>query len=279
MESPEYIRIFNKYMNHMGFQYKYGYNEDIHKFNPNFYTRGGLHFAEKKNFYRFLSFGDRIADVIIPDGARVEKIYEDAYCGYIYKADKIIIKNIRLVKNLPEWKDEAFQKKIIEAGEDNAYEYFRNPSLEVQKMMIKTSSYCIKYIKKPSREIQLMAVHDDINNVKYINNPCSAVQLYVVRIKPSLSYLFKKPSEQVQKIIAKKDARFLKHIKNVCKSAQLIVIKNNPANISYIKNPSYSIQMELATKHPKILLDNMNRKNISVRIYKYIEKHHKHLLL
>jgi hypothetical protein len=100
-----YVKILTKDLVHFNFQYKEGLNIDTVPFNPTGSCQpGGLYFTTMENVFNYLYYGTKIADVEIPDDA---KVYDE---GDKWKADKIIIKNIR---NLVEWKDGKYGRHIM----------------------------------------------------------------------------------------------------------------------------------------------------------------------
>ncbi len=81
-------------MIHNGFQYKEGLNVDTVPFNPSGDCEpGGLYYTNEEHIFTFLEFGSLIADVIVPEDA---KVYKN---GNKYKADKIILSNVRRVED------------------------------------------------------------------------------------------------------------------------------------------------------------------------------------
>src|SRR5271156_4589482 len=86
----KYVKILAENLIHHNFQYKEGLNIDTIPFNPSGECEpGGLYYCEREKAYLYANFGPFIADVEIPDDAR---IYAEPDR---YKADKIIISNIR----------------------------------------------------------------------------------------------------------------------------------------------------------------------------------------
>jgi hypothetical protein len=111
-----YVKILAEDLNHNGFQYKEGLNVDTVPFNPvGSCSRGGLYFTTMQHMILYLNYGNKIADVEIPDDAEV---YKDP-SGNKWKADKIIIKNIREIKDLPQWQDENFCRDVMASYMDS----------------------------------------------------------------------------------------------------------------------------------------------------------------
>jgi hypothetical protein len=105
MPKRKYIKILSESLYHNGFQYKEGLNIDTVPFNPSgSCLGGGLYFTIMDNLLQYMFMGPKIADVEIPPDSRV---YLEP-CGTKWKADKIIITNIRHIGNMTEWSDVKF---------------------------------------------------------------------------------------------------------------------------------------------------------------------------
>jgi hypothetical protein len=128
-----YIKILSEDLKHNGFQYKEGLNVDTIPFNPTgSCLPGGLYFTDEKYLLDFLGYGTKIADVEIPSNA---KVYRD---GNKWKADKIILKNIRDIKDLPQWQDKKFCLSLLNHRFARFHmSYVQSNDKEVQKQWIK----------------------------------------------------------------------------------------------------------------------------------------------
>jgi len=96
-----YVKILSSDLVHNGFKYKEGLNVDILPFDPSGSCKpGGLYFTDLKNFCKFLDYGNLVADVTIPDDAQVYADGGDATSPYKWKADRIILSNIRPIEKI-----------------------------------------------------------------------------------------------------------------------------------------------------------------------------------
>lgn len=93
-----YFKILTEDLTHHGYTYKKGLNVDPKPFNPEPKWDNGLFFADEKNILGFCGFGNKIAEVIVPDGERIIRVGDE------YKAHRIILREIR---NL--WNVETFE--------------------------------------------------------------------------------------------------------------------------------------------------------------------------
>jgi len=97
------MKVLRRSLTHHGFTYKEGENVDILPFNPSGSCReGGLYFTIEKYISLYFSMGDLVADVTLPANA---KVYDDP-TGNKWKADRIIISNIRTIAEYLNNKDE-----------------------------------------------------------------------------------------------------------------------------------------------------------------------------
>ncbi len=106
----KYVKILHESMVHYGFKYQVGLNIDPIPFNPAGSCKpGGLYFTDFENFQYQLCYGTLIADVVVPDNTEV---YAEP-CGYIWKASKLILSNIRPISSLPQWQNKKFCLDVI----------------------------------------------------------------------------------------------------------------------------------------------------------------------
>jgi hypothetical protein len=96
-ENKSYVKFLNNSLTHNGFKYQEGLNVDTIPFNPSGECApGGLYYTHIAYLEVWCHMGELIADVEIPEDALV---YSEP-CGTKWKANKIILKNIRKWNNL-----------------------------------------------------------------------------------------------------------------------------------------------------------------------------------
>jgi hypothetical protein len=209
------VKVLYPTLKHYNFQYQEGLNIDHLPFNPSSQcSPGGLYFCEFNDVALYISYDFLIADVTLPDDARV---YKEAFK---YKADKIILSNIRPVQELTEWQDPSFQLAIVKKDVD-AIKYITQPSHEVQLAAVKQYGHAIKYITNPSNELQLAAVKQYGAAIRWITNPSHEVQLAAV----------------------KQNGYAIQFITNPSKEVQLAAVKQYGDAIKWIKHPSHEVQL------------------------------------
>lgn len=104
-----YIKLLNYDLKHFNFTYKKGLNIDHNPFNPKgSCEKGGLYFTTKEHMFHYpLRNYKYIANVEIPNDAKVYNKPD----GNKWKADKLILDDIRLIKDLEIWKEKEFWKR------------------------------------------------------------------------------------------------------------------------------------------------------------------------
>lgn len=87
------FRIINTKDGHNGYMYKVGLNEDPEEFSTTGgCVRGGLYFTNVENLASFWKYGDRVAEVEIPEGEPVFEVHNDGPLKY--RAKRIIISSL-----------------------------------------------------------------------------------------------------------------------------------------------------------------------------------------
>jgi hypothetical protein len=163
-----YVKILNKNLLHKGFQYKEGLNVDKNPIDKRFDVDSkGLHFTDFANFHKFLTYGMLITDVEVSEGT---EIYKDK-TGTKYKAERIIISNIRQIKHLPEWNNLEFCLKAVEAS-PVALQYVVNFTDENYISIVRKDGLLLQYIPCPNRtaEICLEAVRQNGLSLEFVPN-------------------------------------------------------------------------------------------------------------
>jgi hypothetical protein len=125
---PKYVKILHYSLIHRGFKYKEGLNQDNY----------GLHFTDINFVYLWLSHGDLIADVTIPAGTNI------ITCDNCYRAEQIVINNIRPITDHPCWNDEDFCLQMVKKC-GNVLQYITNQTPLLCKAAIFKNPYAYKF--------------------------------------------------------------------------------------------------------------------------------------
>ena len=126
-----YFKILREDLTHHGYTYHEGLNVDPNPFDSTPDYGGGLFFADEKEILMFCGYGNKIAEVTIPEGEVIVSLGEE------YKAHRIILGQIREL-----WTKETFKWLVscgadIHADDDYAlYQAAKNGHLEVTKLLL-----------------------------------------------------------------------------------------------------------------------------------------------
>ncbi len=199
--TPKYVKILNESMLHNRFEYKLGLNTDHIPFNPSGSCEpGGLYFTDLNNFYKFLEYGTLIADVEVPEGV---EIYADPD-GDKWKAPSIIISNIRLINDLPQWNDYAFWLSAVQRDE-NGYVLYHVPE------KLKTGEICLAVVRQTglaledvpeklkTEEICLIAIQQDWEALAYVPEDMITEEICLVAVQQNREALEFVPENLKQK--------------------------------------------------------------------------------
>jgi len=231
-------KVLHPTLQHYDLQYQEGLNIDHLPFNPSSEcSPGGLYFCEFKDVAIYFSYGSLIADVTLPDDARV---YKEAYK---YKADKIVLSNIRPIQELTEeWNDPSFQLAAVRKN-GYAIQYITNPSHEVQLAVVKQYGDAIQFITHPSPELQLAAVQQNGHAIKWFKNPSSEVQLAAVQQNGHSIYFIANPSPEVKLAAVKQNGYAIQYITKPSHEVQLAAVQQDGYAIQYITKPSHDVEL------------------------------------
>lgn len=145
----KFYKILRKDMKHHNFKYQEGLNVDTIPFSPFGSCRpGGLYFS-REDILAFLSYGEYIAEVVIPEDAQVYENPADVYDKgpKKWKADKIILGPRERVTH-------KVIKRLIKEGaaiddfgmEETALSWAaRNNKINIAKVLIKAGANCDHY--------------------------------------------------------------------------------------------------------------------------------------
>jgi len=157
-----YYKILDKSMKHYNMQYKEGLNVDIEPFDPSPKRGCGLFFSDEKNILSFCGHGDLIAEVTVPEGEVIVPV------GNKYKANKIILSNIRNLWDVEVFKVIVRQGADIHADDDLALQWAaENGHLEVVKYLVDQGT---DIHADSDHALQLAAENGHMEVVEYLEN-------------------------------------------------------------------------------------------------------------
>ncbi len=187
LQKRKYVKILHESMKHYNFEYKLGLNTDHIPFNPSGSGEpGGLYFTNLDNFYKFLGYGNLIADVTVPEGV---KIYGDPV-GDIWKAPSIIISNIRKISELPQWNDLSFWLAIVQK---NGYDLKLVPdefkTAEIYLGAVQQNEAAIRDIpnRLQTNELYLAAVRRNGRSLTYVPENLKTEEICLAAVQQNAS--------------------------------------------------------------------------------------------
>lgn len=238
---------------HNGIKIKEGENKDPRKFNEKFlteyndYVSAGLHFTDMDNLPLWLSFGIKGCAMYY---MKVDLPFDCMVCiksENNFSADKIILGNKKLIKDLDSWKDKDY---CIDAMKKSGFalRYMEKPIPEdIQLAAVNKFGINIRHLidigEDISEKVQMAAVRQDGDSISYIvwDDNLSAqisdeVKLAAINQHPrSIVYLTTNNiyiPEEVQLLAVEKDpnvVEFLLQAKiNISEKVQLAVVERRP---------------------------------------------------
>jgi len=228
---------------HHGFQYQEGLNIDTNPLNNLMCSAGGLYLTFGDCFHKWLYYNymmmTYIWDVEIPDEAQVFR--ED---DTKIKADRLILTNRRLIKDMKEWSNVAF---LEEAHRYNglsfgglAWIYNDKPTLQLA--MVQYDKSLIKDIKNPTEELQLIAVQSNGRLIEHLKDPSEAVQLAAVQQDGHAISFIPSPSETVQLVAVQQHWSAIGCIPSPSEKVQLATVHQNWEAIFWIRDPTEAVK-------------------------------------
>lgn len=158
-----YYKVLNKHLKHNKFQYNLGLNVDSEKFNTTGSCEpGGLYFTTKEHICKFLQHGIHIAEITIPEDA---KVYQDPLKDK-WKADKIFIHKITPIENMPWWRDREFCKHTVTQNGLCIQYMIQTPELCL--IAVTQNPFAIKHIINQTPELCLVAVTKAPLVIRYV---------------------------------------------------------------------------------------------------------------
>jgi len=153
---PEYYKILHKDMVHNGFKYAEGLNVDHHPFNPDGRcSSGGLYFSDREHITCFFGYGSLIARVTLPEDAKL--VQEDSEK---FKADKIILSDIRPIDESELWNDPSFCLAAVQKR-GNALKYVKQQTPEICLAAVRQDGSALEIVKDQTSEICLAAIQQN----------------------------------------------------------------------------------------------------------------------
>lgn len=132
------------------------------------------------------------------------------------------------LKNLPEW---AAQQLVL-AGQNWAMNHVKNPSEEVQEVMVENDGMLIERLLKlnPSEQVKQIAVEQNPDAIKFIINPSIELQEAAILQRGETIKYINDPSEEIQMLAIRAATQNIHWIKNPTEKVQLRAVALMPGN-------------------------------------------------
>ena len=170
-----FFKILSKDLNHNDFQYKEGLNIDTVPFNPQGDCEpGGLYFTDKEHILDYIYYGTLIADVLLPEDAKVYK------SGNNWKADKIFLLDIRPIEDFVStlaWRE--ILKSVKQNGLILRYVQLQTPKICLEA--VKQYGHTLQFVKEQTPEICLEAVKQDGHALRFVKKQTRELCLEAIR--------------------------------------------------------------------------------------------------
>jgi hypothetical protein len=229
-------KILHDDLIHNGFQYQEGLNILIDEFNPSDNcSKGGLYFCKFEDFPFYLNYGDKIAKVTLPDDARVYVEQNK------FKADQIILSDIRNISELKEWNDDEFCMNIISKEKYCAMRYVKNQTPELCLAAVQQNGLALQHVKNQTPKLCMVAVQKNGWSLRYVQNQTPEICLVAVQQNGlTLKYVTIQTPELCLAAV-REYGYALQHVKNQTPELCLAAVQQSGYALQYVQNQTPEI--------------------------------------
>jgi hypothetical protein len=244
---PQFYKMLANNMWHNDFRYQEGLNVDTLPFNPEGSCQpGGLYYTTLEYLATHHNMHwNLIADVEVPDDARV---YAEP-CGTKWKADRIILHNIRPLNEFLSTLDQATLCQMV-ARNGNLLSYVDNQTEEICLAAVNRYGCALQFVKNQTEAVCLAAVQQDGLALQFVNHPTDAVNLaavqqngYAIRDvprkthalslaavqqNPFVVYWIRDQTEEICLAAVQRDGRALEHVRHPTEAVCRAAVAQNP---------------------------------------------------
>ena len=183
----KYLKVlFDTKSRYSDFEYKMDEINIAKTWNKNGETpkeMGGINFSDEENIIRWIHNGNMICDVIVPEDSEVVRVMSSATPGGVYRANKVILTNKRMVTddmamefyNKTKIPESAFPKALGAVSIMN----YKNTALKILKTKVNASNieyhleewndFISKKDRKDSNET-VKLIDTELNKIKKLGN-------------------------------------------------------------------------------------------------------------
>jgi hypothetical protein len=221
-------------LRHNGFQYQEGLNVDPVPFNPTGACEaGGLYYTDLEHIPRWYTHHwPLIADVTLPDDARV---YAEP-CGTKWKADRLMLSNIRPISEFLATFDEAA-----------LYHLLQKDCHMLKDMVNQTESLCmtavylcactLQYVKNPTDKMRMAAVQLDGLSLQFVREQTDAICLAAVQRDGNALVYVDEQTEEICLAAVQQNGFALKYVREQTEMVCRAALARQPCAREYVKIP------------------------------------------
>jgi hypothetical protein len=231
------FRVIDTKDGHHGYKYKVGLNEDPEEFNVRGKcVRGGLYFTTPQNLISFWNYGDRVAEVEIPEGEPVFEVTGDSSLKYrakriiisaLYKKGEIIDKLIELGMSVEGYCSGAMLNDVINGVIDEKYLpiYRLNPSSLLADHV--PSDKRIRLLKLCLSEGKELSYYNGCINSKNVHDIISAgYKVPVQYVMEQIDLLFYTAPNACRHLLENVDGKFARYrVENLVRYGHVAIIR------------------------------------------------------
>jgi hypothetical protein len=215
-----YYKILRENLTHHGFTYKIGENKDVHEFNTNECSKGGLYFTDYEFLHNYIEYGPKMAKIKLYPDSKVSR--EDGE----YKTDKFEILEIT---DIPE---EIYLNAVQQDG--YALTYVKEQTPEICLAAVKQNGHIIRYVEERTPEIYLAAVQQTGYALQCIEEQTPEICLAAVKQNGySLQYV-EEQTPEICLAAVKQNGYALQYVKNQTLEICLAAIEQNENSFKFV---------------------------------------------
>jgi hypothetical protein len=250
------------------FHFQSGLNENNIEYDQRGCVKsGGIRFYEINEIgYHLKSDMKYIRYVTIPNGARVN-VTEHEYFNYdVYKTDKLILSERKLISDMNEWNDTQFRLNTYSKG-GIPLKYIENQTYELCLEAVKIYGIALEYVKDQTEELCLIALDQCAEALRCIRNQTDKLCYVTIEFDCNGNILrhVKNKTYEICKRAIERFPRQIKYVeddkfqdgsklteseKDVLRS---LAIKSDGITLAYIKNQTLELCLAAVKQNPEAI--------------------------
>jgi hypothetical protein len=233
-----FCKLLAANMCHYRFTYHEGLNVDHVPFNPvGECLPGGLYFTTFEHLPQWHCSGwPLIADVKVPDDAEV---YAEP-CGTKWKADKIVLSNIRpLTEFLATLDEDTTCKMLAKNGE--MLERIENQTEAMCLVALQRTGFALEFIKNQTEEMCLIAVRKCGHALFFVRKQTDAICLAAVQFCGNALKYVTNQTDEICLAAVQQSGNALVHVRNQTEAICLAAVQQDVCALWHVQNQTEAI--------------------------------------